>query len=421
MSSIFTIKPKLLHPNRRQLLVGVGGSLTGAALGLYAPAVHAQGGAKQALKLSIGRQPYAAGNAPITQYMIDNKLFEKQAASNGYDLTVDWRDYPSALPMVEAMLGGNLDLGMWGNTPIIRTIAAEQPLTMIVVGEGHFRFLVAVRKDSPIRKLQDLKGRTVGLLLGGDPYNAFSQMLRYELGSADPKALGINLVNASTGVQAATLPAGMDAGIPSFPPYLKAEASGTTAILNSFGYTEDHYQGPAGTGAGHLLDSVKKSPFYPDGYYLHRSFWVGHDRIIEKYPKAIVAFVQAMQQATEALTAMDAGAVSQLVRKYWDLTPEQGSKVVKDEVLFKRGWVWPTEGDAAAVLTTSQFMVDGKQIDEPLTWKQVKNALAKAAPLVKEAYERGGSKPAAADFAASDAQDLRGLPVWELDKWKNRS
>ena len=132
--------------------------------------MRAQG--RKTAKVSVGRQPWAAGNSPVTQYMINDKMFEKAAADLGYDLTVDWRDYPSAVPMVEAFLSGNLDIGMWGNTPIVRLISQNQPINILTVGEGHFRFVLATRKDSPIRNIADLKGKTVGALLGGDPYNA---------------------------------------------------------------------------------------------------------------------------------------------------------------------------------------------------------------------------------------------------------
>ena len=49
--------------------------------------VRAQG-SRRALKVSIGRIPWAAGNSPMTQYMINNKLLEKRAAEYGYDLTL---------------------------------------------------------------------------------------------------------------------------------------------------------------------------------------------------------------------------------------------------------------------------------------------------------------------------------------------
>jgi ABC-type nitrate/sulfonate/bicarbonate transport system substrate-binding protein len=169
-------------------------------------------------------------------------------AEAGYDLTVDYRDYPSAAPMVEAFVSGNLQFGMWGNTPIVRLISQHQPIQLLSVGEGHFRFVLATRKDSPIRNVADLKGKTVGALLGGDPYNVLSQMLRYETGNPDPKALGITVVNTPTQAQAATIPTGMDAAVVIHPAFLKAQKElGTVGIINSFGYTESHYKGPAAT------------------------------------------------------------------------------------------------------------------------------------------------------------------------------
>jgi hypothetical protein len=94
--------------------------------------------------------------------------------------------------------------------------------------------------------------------------------------------------------------------------------------------------------------------------------------------------------------------------------------VVNDEVLFIRGWVWPTEGDAGALLAISQFMVEGGLIEEPLTWDQVKDAMRPAADLMKKAWEMTGKVPPDSEFQATDTQDIRGLPVWEMDKWAAR-
>lgn len=412
-----TRSPLIALPARRQLIVG--GLGTAAALALPRTVL---GQGRKALKVSVGRIPWAAGNSPMTQYMIQQKSFEKRAAELGYDLTVDWREYPTALPMVEAMVGNNLDMGMWGNTPIIRGIASGLPISLMCVGEGHLRFLITTRKGSPIRNAQDLKGKTIGVSLGGDPQSALTQMLKFELGVQDAmKDAGIKYINMPTHAQAASVPAGVDATCTIYPAYLAAQASGTTAIMNSFGYTEDHYEGPAGKGAGNLLASVKKSQFYPDGYYLHRSFWILRNGIAEQHPNVVVAFLMAQQEAVAALTAMDAGAVSQLVKDYWKLDAAQGAKVVKDDVLFSRGWSWPTENDALAVLESSKYMVANKVIEQPLSWAQVKGAFQRTVPLVKQAYERLGSKPGAAEFTRTDTADLRGRPLWEMDKWTDRA
>jgi ABC-type nitrate/sulfonate/bicarbonate transport system substrate-binding protein len=404
---------------RRRLVLG-GAALVGGSL-IAAPYVKAQGGARQAIKVSVGRIPWAAGNSPVTQYMIANKLFEKRAAELGYDLTIDWRDYPTAMPMVEAMVGNNIDIGMWGNTPIIRGISVNLPMSLMVVGEGHLRFVICTRKGSPVRTIQDLKGKTVGAQLGGDPYNALSQMLRFELGSADPQAHRIRLANTPTLAIAAQVPTGMDASVAIYPAFLAAESTGTVAIMNSFGYTEDYYDGPLGKGAGHMLPSVKQSPFYPDGYYLHRSFWILRNALGEKHPNVVVAFLMAQQEAVAALSKMDPGEVSQLVKTFWKLEPEPGAKVVKDDVLFSRGWTWPTENDARAVLEVSKFLVEGRVIEKPLTWAQVKNTFSLTAPLVKQAYERLGAQPSAAEFLRTDVPDQRGLPVWEMGQWTEKA
>ncbi len=407
----------MLHPeiqrriNRRSLLAGAGGAT------LAAPWVARAQGGREAAKVSVGRIPWAAYNSPVTQYMINNKLYEKRAAELGFDLTVDWRDYPTALPMVEAVVGNNLDMGMWGNTPIIRALAVKLPVSMLVVGEGHLRLVLATRQGSPVRTMEDIKGKTVGALLGGDPYNALSQMLRWELGSANPRDHGIKIVNTPTLAQAAQVPSGMDAAIAVYPAFLAAQSTGTVGIMNSFGYTEDYYKGPAGEGGGLMLPSVKKSPFFPDGYYLHRSFWLVNNGLLDRNPKLVLAFLMAQQDAVSALVAKDSGDVSQLVKEYWKLDATQGAKVVNDDVVKSRGWIWPTEADARALLETSKYLVDAKMIQAPLTWPQVKDAFRRTAPLVKEAFDRLGGKPSEGEFTRQDAGDLRGRPVWEIDSW----
>ena len=408
-----------LQSRRRIVLNGLAGAVVGGMVSF--PAIVRAQTKGQPLKVSVGRIPWAAGNSPVTQYMINNKLFEKRATEQGYDLTVDWRDYPTAMPMVEAVVGNNLDIGMWGNTPIIRAISAGLPISLLCVGEGHLRFLIATRKGSPIRKVEDLKGKTIGVQLGGDPYNALTSILRHELGSPDPKDHGIKLINTTTQAMSASVPTGMDAACCIYPAFLAAQATGTVAIVNSFGYTEDYYEGPLGKGGGILIPSVKKSPFFPDGYYLHRSFWIANNALIEKHPKAILAYLLAQEEAVNALTAMNPGAVSQLVKEFWKLDAEAGAKAVKDDVLFSRGWSWPTESDARAVLETSKYLVGSKVIDQPLTWAQVKGAFARTAPIVKQAYDKMGSKPAAAEFTRTDVADLRGVPVWDMARWADRS
>jgi ABC-type nitrate/sulfonate/bicarbonate transport system substrate-binding protein len=374
----------------------------------------------ETVHVSVGRQPFAAGNSPITEYMMKEKLFEKAAEKLGQKVEVEYRDYPSALPMVEAMVGGKLDIGMWGNTPIVRAIAQGQGIVPLSIGEGHLRFIITTRGDSGIENMEDLKGKTIGVLLGGDPQAALTQMLRWTLGTANTAQLGIKLVNTPTQAVAATVPKGMDATVTVSTAYYqqRAKDDSVIGIANSFGYTEDGYRGPEGEGAGHLIQSVKQSPFYPDGFYLHRSSWVARSELLEEHPKVVTAFLVALEQATRELSSKDPAEVGELARNYWKLSKEDAAKVVKDELLFLRGWSWPTEADAWGLVWVSQFLAQSKIIDKPLQWQQVVDAYAKSAAVVKAAYNEAGSKPDAAEFTKSSETDLRGLPSWQYQQWR---
>jgi ABC-type nitrate/sulfonate/bicarbonate transport system ATPase subunit/ABC-type nitrate/sulfonate/bicarbonate transport system substrate-binding protein len=397
---------------------GGNGAARAASGEVAAPHVARARDALKRVTVSVGAIPWTGFSGPMAEYMIANQLFETHAAELGYDLTIDWCNYPSAVPMMDAVKAKSIDIAMWGGTPIVRAIAAGLPISLMAVGEGHLRLLLATKRGSPIRTVQDLRGKTVGALLGGDPYFALTQMLRYELGGSDPRASGITVVNTPTLAMAAEVPAGIDAACAVYPAFLAAESTGTTAVMNSFGYTEPYYEGPLGKGAGHLIPSVKNSPFYPEGYYLHRAFWVVRNELAEKDAKLVLAFMMAQQQAVAALAAMDPGAVSQLAEQYWKLGSEQGAKVVQENWLYQRGWSWPTENDARAILAISNFMAEDRLIAEPLTWRQVKAAFELTAPLGKQAYEQLGSKPLEAEFTRTDTADLRGFPVWQADSWR---
>ena len=185
-------------------------------------------------------------------------------------------------------MSGNLDFGMWGNTPIVRLIAQNQPLQLADAS--------AKATSASCSRRARIRRSATSPTSRARPSARCSAAIRTTCcrrccasssATPIPKAHGITVVNTPTQAQAATIPTGMDAAMLIHPAFLKANAEiGTVGIMNSFGYTESHYQGPAGEGAGHLLESVKKSPFYPDGYYLHRSFWIGHTKLIESDPGA---------------------------------------------------------------------------------------------------------------------------------------
>jgi sulfonate transport system substrate-binding protein len=84
---------------------------------------------------------------------------------------IDWIDFPSGPPMMEAMNAGSIDLGQVGDTPPIFAqsagakivYVAGQPITN---GQG-----ILVKPNSAIRTLADLKGKRIGFTKGSSAHN----------------------------------------------------------------------------------------------------------------------------------------------------------------------------------------------------------------------------------------------------------
>jgi len=372
------------------------------------------------LDVSIGRLPWGALNSPITTLMVQKRMFQEEARKFGYDVKVDMRDYPSAIPQIQAMQAGKLDLGVWGDTPVIRAIATGQSVRVLALAEGHLDFWIAVPKGSPIHTLEDLKGKRIGTLLGGDPHFFLAMVLKAEFGTADPAKLGITMVNVPSFTMLATMPKGLDAVTLITPSYLLGVQQGVLeGLVDNFGRTGPAYNGPLGKGAGHVLPSIKKSAFYPEGYYLHRTMWVGRSDFVKQYPKVVEAFLVALNRATHEISTMDPGAVSNLAEKYWKLPPEQGSVIVKDDVLYSRGWSWLTEGDLYALVANSQFMKEANLLPKALKWSDITRNISTVATIEKDAWTRSGEAPPMTEFTRHSA-DLRGLPMWDYKDFSHK-
>ncbi|HEY0327984.1 MAG TPA: aliphatic sulfonate ABC transporter substrate-binding protein [Rhodopseudomonas sp.] len=147
------------------------------------------------LKLSAGAAAFAAlaqpsqaqTAAPLTEIRIGYQkngvlliarrqaVLEKHFAPQG--ITVKWVEFSSGPPMMEAINVGSVDYGSVGDSPPIFAqaagaaivYAAGQPIT---TGQG-----ILVPQNSPIRKLEDLKGKRVGFTKGSSAHSVVVQAL----------------------------------------------------------------------------------------------------------------------------------------------------------------------------------------------------------------------------------------------------
>jgi len=172
--------------------------------------------------------------------------------------------------------------------------------------------------------------------------------------------------------------------------------------------------GPEGKGAGHKIASFAKTPFAPEAYYPHRIWWVARAEFLRQNPKAVVALLIANARATKLVTQMTADAVIDLASQDWFSDRTAQRPYVENILYRRRGWSWITEGDARTLVGLSQV----KSIyQQSVTGDLVKQLMRQGAPLAKEAWERVGKDPGPEAFMDTKAIDIRGLPLWEIDRW----
>jgi len=86
--------------------------------------------------------------------------------------------------MTQALIAGALDCATQGVLPIAQSMDKNTLATYVIaqhVGEkpGSFSVYWAVKDDSPIKKVEDLKGKTVGIsIIGGGTQGPFNLMLK---------------------------------------------------------------------------------------------------------------------------------------------------------------------------------------------------------------------------------------------------
>lgn len=122
--------------------------------------------------IRIGYQKY--GNFILLK---STGALEKKLAPLGY--SVEWTEFPSGPPLLEALNAGAIDFGQTGETPPIFAQAAAADFIYIAheppapKGEA-----ILVPKDSPIKTIADLKGKKVALNKGSNVHYLLVKLLQ---------------------------------------------------------------------------------------------------------------------------------------------------------------------------------------------------------------------------------------------------
>jgi len=148
--------------NRRMFGVGVAAGLVALAL----PAASRQVSAAEALpELKIGYQ-----KAGLLALARRREALEQQFAPLGTKVT--WVEFASGPPLLEALNVGSVDIGWTGDAPPIFAQAAGADLVYIAAAPSNGKGEAIIVKDgSPVRSLQELKGKKVAVTKGSSAHN----------------------------------------------------------------------------------------------------------------------------------------------------------------------------------------------------------------------------------------------------------
>src|SRR5258707_10412482 len=140
--------------------------IIGCGVSLLAPIT---GRAESNKELRVGYQK--SGALLLTK---TSGLLEKALTPLGY--TVVWREFPSGLPLLEALNGGSVDIGHSGDAPLLFAQAAGIPFQIFAASNPSPESTgVVVSKDSPIHTFAELKGKTIAFARGSSAHLVVAQ------------------------------------------------------------------------------------------------------------------------------------------------------------------------------------------------------------------------------------------------------
>src|SRR3984957_4239739 len=143
-----------LKSETRARLRNFGATLFGAAIGF---AMTASALAADTVTLRVGDQK--GGN---------RSLLEIAGLAKDLPYKIEWSEFPAAAPILEALNTGALDVGYTGDLAFLTVYSGGAPVRAIGGSRSRAQSqAILVAKDSPIRTIEDLRGKRLAGTKGG--------------------------------------------------------------------------------------------------------------------------------------------------------------------------------------------------------------------------------------------------------------
>jgi ABC-type nitrate/sulfonate/bicarbonate transport system substrate-binding protein len=388
--------------------------------------VAAQG---KKVEVRIGWQPPGGAGAFVDALMIEDRTFARHAARLGYDVTETWREFNAGPPLNEALAAGQIDIDLQKSTiPVVSAILAGIPSVPVAVTLSPLNNALLVAPNSPIKDVADLRGKTVGLVIGSSGHYLLASVIWSHFGKM-PEEVGIKLVNMPAG-EAIKLPKGIEVASVWPPLRYLGPASGLSEwLVDGYGKTGKAHRTP-----GVRLPEVEKSWAYPEGYNLDRSYVTVHQKFLDQYPDLVRAFLEARMETMNAFMKSPQRGIDNINKRL--KLPEQAVKQTLaqySEFSGVRTSPHLIESDVLALVKTSEFMAFMKFRDRPLTFDELKPLLLKGADIQRRIWEAQGSRPTVAEMEKGftgrneiygDIIVKGGAPIWQwasMADWGKRA
>jgi len=120
-------------------------------------------------KLRIGTPEAVGFNFYMLDAGIDLGIFRK------YDLDIERIDVEGGAKLHQAMAAGSLDIALGGGTDLLFVAKGSPEKAVAVLGTAPANLAVLVRGDSPIKTIEDLKGKKIAATTVGSLTSWFAQ------------------------------------------------------------------------------------------------------------------------------------------------------------------------------------------------------------------------------------------------------
>lgn len=303
----------------------VGGAIRWLAVAA-AVTVLASGPANAADRLRVAKGASRAYSFMLLDVGIEAGIFKK------HDLDIDESSIDGGARLHQAMVAHSIDIALGAGTDIGFIAKGSPEKGVGVLATEPLNMALIVRADEPLKTMQDLKGKKIGVTSVGSLTDWFARQINYREGWTGKDAATIADLGSAAGTAAALVSGDIDALVGSVEGGYSLEMQHRGRILFAFG------------------DFIK--PFITHAIY-------ATDTLMNQNPDAVRRFLAAWYETVGYMRSHKADTV-RITRPLTHLPQEWAEKVYDAERPM-----FPTDGhyDPKALQVVVKSLVDTGQMD----------------------------------------------------------